>query len=221
MAESDMTDDSTLPVPIGASGNRALSTLDQLADIPEEEKAKERAHPARVPAGRAALHAHAGDHHAGGIAPGRLQRVIAWERYMRETEHARPRRSAVRLAALSSLYKHLVRHGHAAPNPVGEVERPAINRDEGSTLAFAKAQARKLLDLPEEDTVAGLRDRAIFSVGLQVGLRRAEIAALKVGDLHQNRGYDSLRVMRKGGLSRITVDWDTSQALGGASSHGP
>jgi integrase len=34
---------------------------------------------------------------------------------------------------------------------------------------------------------------------LQVGLRRAEIAALKVGDLHQNRGYDSLRVSRKGG----------------------
>jgi integrase/recombinase XerD len=30
-------------------------------------------------------------------------------------------------------------------------------------------------------------------------LRRAEIAALKVGDLHKNRGYDSLRVMRKGG----------------------
>jgi hypothetical protein len=38
-----------------------------------------------------------------------------------------------------------------------------------------------------------------LSVGLQVGLRRAEIAALKVGDLHQNRGYDSLRVSRKGG----------------------
>src|SRR6185312_13907262 len=62
-----------------------------------------------------------------------------------------------------------------------------------------KPQARKLLDLPAENTIAGLRDRAILSVGLQVGLRRAEIAALKVGDLHQNRGYDSLRVMRKGG----------------------
>ena len=34
---------------------------------------------------------------------------------------------------------------------------------------------------------------------MQVGLRRAEIAALTVGDLHQNRGYDSLRVSRKGG----------------------
>jgi site-specific recombinase XerD len=118
---------------------------------------------------------------------------------MRETEHAATSTIRRRLAALSSLYKHLVRHGHAARNPVGEVERPAINRDEGSTLAFAKAQARKLLDLPAEDTIAGLRDRAILSVGLQVGLRRAEIAALKVGDLHQNRGYDSLRVMRKGG----------------------
>jgi integrase/recombinase XerD len=31
-----------------------------------------------------------------------------------------------------------------------------------------------------------LRDRAILSVGLQVGFRRAEIAALDVGDLHQN-----------------------------------
>jgi hypothetical protein len=52
---------------------------------------------------------------------------------------------------------------------------------------------RNGLDMAAEDTVAGLRDRAILSVGLQVGLRRAEIAALKVGDLHQNRGYDSLK----------------------------
>ena len=47
-------------------------------------------------------------------------------------------------------------------------------------------------------TIAGLRDGAILSVGLQAGLRRAEIAALKVGDLHQNRGYNLLRLSRKG-----------------------
>jgi site-specific recombinase XerD len=79
------------------------------------------------------------------------------------------------------------------------VRRPAINREEGSTAAFSKAQARKLLDAPPADTIAGLRDRAILSVGLQVGLRRAEIAALTVGDLHQKRGFDALRVIRKGG----------------------
>jgi integrase/recombinase XerD len=125
--------------------------------------------------------------------------VIAWERTMRETERAAPSTIRRRLSALCSLFKHLVRHGHAARNPVREIERPAINRDEGTTAAFSKTQARKLLDAPAEDTLEGLRNRAILSVGLQVGLRRAEIAALTVGDLHQNRGFDSLRVIRKGG----------------------
>lgn len=125
--------------------------------------------------------------------------VIAWERMMRETQRAAPSTVRRRLSALSSLFKHLVRHGFAEKNPVTEIERPAINRDEGSTLAFAKTEARKMLDLPDEATVEGTRDRAILSVGLQVGLRRAEIAALTVGDLHQNRGFDSLRVARKGG----------------------
>jgi integrase/recombinase XerD len=79
-----------------------------------------------------------------------------------------------------------------------------INRDEGTTLAFSKQDARKLLDLPKPHTdgrrasIEGLRDRAILSVGLQVGLRRAEIASPTVGDPHQTRGYDSLRVVRKG-----------------------
>ena len=125
--------------------------------------------------------------------------VIAWERIMREQEGAAPSTVRRRLAALSSLFKHLVRHGAASRNPVVDVTRPAINREEGSTAAFSKAQARKLLDAPPASTMAGLRDRAILSVGLQVGLRRAEIAALSVGDLHQNRGFDALRVIRKGG----------------------
>jgi integrase/recombinase XerD len=125
--------------------------------------------------------------------------VIVWERLQREQEGVAPSTIRRRLAALSSLFNHLVRHGATAGNPVADVTRPAINRDEGSTSAFSKAQTRKLLDAPPDDTLAGLRDRAILAVGLQVGFRRAEIAALTVGDLHQNRGFDALRVVRKGG----------------------
>jgi len=125
--------------------------------------------------------------------------VIAWERIMREQEGAAASTVRCRLSALSSLFKHLVRHGSAVRNPVVDVARPTINREEGSTAAFSKAQARKLLDAPPAGTLAGVRDWAILSVGLQVGLRRAEIAALTVGDLHQNRGYDALRLNRKGG----------------------
>jgi integrase/recombinase XerD len=140
--------------------------------------------------------------------------VIAWERIMRDTEKSAASTIRRRLAALSSLFKHLTRHGHLGKNHVAEVERPNINREEGTTLAFSKAQANKLLNSPADDTVDGLRDRAILSVGLQVGLRRAEIAALSVGDLHQNRGYDSLRVARKGGRHEaLAIHPQTAQRI--------
>lgn len=44
--------------------------------------------------------------------------VTAWERIMREQEGAASSTIRRRLAALSSLFKHLVRHGTAGRNPV-------------------------------------------------------------------------------------------------------
>jgi site-specific recombinase XerD len=180
-----------------------LAPLDALAAIPEEEVWLASQKSARTR--RAYRQDVAHFMRALGItAPAQLRQidhraVIAWERMLREQERAAPSTVRRRLAALSSLFKHLVRHGAVARNPVADVRRPAVNREEGSTAAFSKAQARKLLDAPPADTLAGVRDRAILAIGLQVGLRRAEIAALRVGDLHQNRGLDALRVTRKGG----------------------
>jgi integrase/recombinase XerD len=189
-----------LPVP---SSRRQLATLDQLAAIPEEEiwlekqksRQTRRAYRLDVRHFMQALDITSVDQ----LRQIDHRAVIAWERMQREQEAAKSSTVCRRLAALSSLFKHLVRHGVVARNPVVDVERPTINRIEGSTAAFSKIQARKILDAPAADTLAGLRDRAILSVGLQVGFRRAEIAALNVGDLHQNRGFDALRVVRKGG----------------------
>jgi integrase/recombinase XerD len=125
--------------------------------------------------------------------------VMAWERLMREEQGSQASTVRRRLAALSSLFAHLVKFGEVPMNPVREVERPAINRTEGMTLAFSQKQARAILDKPDAGTLLGVRDRAILAVGLQVGFRRAEIAALKVGDFHMNRGLDCLKVLRKGG----------------------
>jgi len=190
-------------LPIRSSRRGQIASLDQLAAIPEEEvwlasqkSARTRlayrldvAHFVKTIGITSAEQLRQVDHRA----------VIAWECLMREQDGAASSTVRRRLAALSSLFKHLVRHGAAARNPVVDVVRPAINREEGSTAAFSKVQARRLLDAPPADTIAGLRDRAILAVGLQVGLRRAEIAILTVGDLHQNRGLDALRVIRKGG----------------------
>jgi site-specific recombinase XerD len=164
---------------------RAVSAVAALADIPEEDiwLAKQKSkrtrrsykqdvqHFMRTLTIRSYEELRKVDHRA----------VIAWERIMREIEEAAPSTVRRRLAALSSLFKHLKRHHHVENNPVAAVERPAINRREGSMLAFSKAAAAKLLNTPAEDTTEGLRDRAILSVGLQVGLCRAEIAALSVG----------------------------------------
>jgi integrase/recombinase XerD len=209
-----MSDDTDTILPARREPDRVPTKLERLAEIPEEEiwlkkqksKRTERAyrldvrHFMRTLSITTAEELRQTDHRA----------VIAWEYFMRETEKAKPRTIRRRLSALSSLFRHLVRHGYATRNPVREIERPRINTEEGSTLAFSKAQARQLLDAPKIATpegapltraklIRGLRDRAILSVGLQVGLRRAEIAALRVGDLHQNRGYHALRVTRKGG----------------------
>ena len=192
-----------LPPALQPDPARLPSVIEQLADIPEAEiwlapqksARTRRAYRLDVRHFMATLAIATSDQ----LRQADHRAIIAWERTRRETEQAAPSTIRWRMSALSSLFKHLVRHGHMTKNPVTEIARPAINREEGTTLAFAKEDARKLLDLPDAETPEGLRDRAILSVGLQVCVRRAEIAALKVGDLHQNRGYDSLRVTRKGG----------------------
>src|SRR5712692_1482845 len=152
-------------------------------------------------------------------SPGELRKidhraVMAWERLMREEEGREASTVRRRLAALSSLFTHLVKFGVVEMNPVRDVERPVVNRREGMTLAFSQKQARAILDAPAPDTVLGLRNRAILSVGLQVGFRRSEIASLKVGDLHENRGFDSLRVVRKGGKKgSLAINPQTAQRI--------
>ncbi len=139
--------------------------------------------------------------------------VLAWLRVM-ETEGAKPSTIRRRLSALSSLFTHLVHVRAADQNPVREVRRPNMNRKHGTTAAFSPKEARAILDAPDSETLSGLRDRAILSVGFQVGCRRAEIASMTVGALHVNRGYESLRFVRKGGeVHSLAINPNTAQRI--------
>jgi site-specific recombinase XerD len=101
--------------------------------------------------------------------------VVAWQNLM-QREGIKPRTIRRRLSALSSLFVHLVEHRAADTNPVREIRRPRVNVRQGTTRAFSAKEARLILDAPSRDTLQGLRDRAILSVGLQAGSRRSEIA---------------------------------------------
>jgi integrase/recombinase XerD len=139
--------------------------------------------------------------------------VVAWQNIMKE-RGTKPRTIRRRLSALSSLFAHLVAHRAADVNPVRDIKRPRVNRRQGTTRAFSPKEARKILDAPDPNTIHGLRDRAILSVGLQAGPRRAEIASLLVKDYHTNAGYKSLHFIRKGGEDlSLAINPQTSQRI--------
>ena len=127
--------------------------------------------------------------------------VIAWRKDLEERALAG---SSVRrkLAALSSLFEHLCEANAVPTNPVKGVKRPKVESSAGKTPALGDHQAKDLLQAPDSTTLKGKRDRAILSVFLFHGLRREEVATLKVKDIRELRGVKHLRVHGKGGKLR-------------------
>lgn len=206
-----------LPEVRGPSSEAPATTVELLKEVPEEDlwlegqrsKETRRAYRADIRHFISALRIRSRDE----LRLVDRAAVIHWQRAM-EKEGARPRTIRRRLSALSSLFTHLVSQRLADTNPCREVKRPRVNRKRGETRSFSQKQARALLDAPDATTLRGQRDRAILSVGLQVGARRSEIAHLAVKDFHQNQGFWSLHFLRKGGEDlSVSVNPQTAQRI--------
>ena len=128
--------------------------------------------------------------------------LIAWRKNleMRALEAPTIRR---KLSALSSLFDFLCESNAVEFNPADGVKRPTAGANEGKSPALSDERAKALLNAPAEDTVKGLRDRAILSALLFHGLRRAELCGLTVGDLQERSGVLHFRVEGKGGKVRF------------------
>jgi len=138
--------------------------------------------------------------------------VIAWRKQLENRGLAD---STIRrkLSALSALFDYLCERNAVAGNPVDGVKRPAANANEGSTPALGDAQARKLLDAPPEDTLKGVRDRAILATLLYHGIRCEELCRLRLRDLHSRSGVMHFRVHGKRGKIRFIPMHVTAQQL--------
>jgi integrase/recombinase XerD len=123
--------------------------------------------------------------------------VIAWRKDLeaRGLKGASVRR---KLSALSSLFDYLCERNAVSGNPVDGVKRPKVKSNEGKTPALGDAQARKLLEAPPEDTLKGVRDRAILATLLYHALRREELCRLKVGDMQSREGVMYFQIEGKG-----------------------
>jgi site-specific recombinase XerD len=122
--------------------------------------------------------------------------VIAWRK---DLERRGLAASSIRrkLSALSSLFDYFCERNAVAGNPVDGVKRPAANGNEGSTPALGDAQARKLLDAPPEDTLKGVRDRAILATLLYHGIRREELCRLQIRDIQSRQGVMHFKIKGK------------------------
>jgi integrase/recombinase XerD len=138
--------------------------------------------------------------------------VIAWRKRL-EARGLADSTIRRKLSALSALFDYLCERNAVAGNPVDGVKRPSVNTNEGSTPALGDAQARKLLDAPPEDTLKGVRDRAILATLLYHGLRCEELCRLRLRDLHSRQGVMHFRVHGKRSKIRFIPMHVTAQQL--------
>jgi site-specific recombinase XerD len=140
--------------------------------------------------------------------------IIAYRDYLIDTKAMKPRSVRNRLAALSSLFKHLKNEQVIQINPVENIQRPRIANEHGSTPAMTAPQVRKLLDAPDITTLQGARDSAILHALGFTACRIAELTALKVGDLYEDQGYFLLLFTVKGGKEHaVEVHHELQQAI--------
>src|ERR1039458_10097391 len=138
--------------------------------------------------------------------------VIAWRKDL-EARALSPASIRRKLAALSSLFDYLCERNAVAGNPVDGVKRPMANGNEGTTPALGDAQARQLLAAPPENTLKGVRDRAILVTLLYHGLRREELCRLLVKDMQSRQGVVHFRVRGKRDKVRFVPAHPLAQRL--------
>ena len=103
------------------------------------------------------------------------------------------------LAAIRMLFDWLVIGQILPMNPAAAVRGPKHVVKRGKTPVLDAADARKLLDSIETDTVMGLRDRALIGVMVYSFARVSAVTGMKVGDFYQNGRRQWLRFLEKGG----------------------
>ena len=103
------------------------------------------------------------------------------------------------LAAIRMLCDWLVVSQVLRTNPAAAVRGPKHVVTKGATPVLTPAEARKLLDHIDTGTLAGLRDRALFSVMLYSFARVSAVLGMRRQDYFQQGSRGWLRLHEKGG----------------------
>ena len=120
---------------------------------------------------------------------------VAW---MME-EGRSPRTVQLHLSALSSYYRFLMKQGLCNSNPAVLLVRPKAGRSIPDF--YAREAINSLIDMPvDEDNFDMVQEHAVLHTLYATGIRRAELAGLRLGDIDFRRNL--IRVHGKGNKMR-------------------
>ena len=103
------------------------------------------------------------------------------------------------LVTLRNFFRHAQVEELITEDPTAHLESPKIRRSLPGYLRLDEVE--KLLELPDQTTPLGLRDRAMLEVLYSTGLRVSELTSLRVMDLDTKVGC--VRCIGKGDKERI------------------
>ena len=106
-----------------------------------------------------------------------------------------------RLWAVVRFFRWCVRAGHLEHSPAGCIELPRLPKKLPKP-ALTVAEVERIVAMPNLDTPAGLRDRAMLEVFYATGIRRSELTALELHDIDRDREVVRVR-QGKGGKGRV------------------
>ena len=106
-----------------------------------------------------------------------------------------------RIAPLRTWFRWMARHYHILHNPASELELPRASFRLPRAVMTAE-EAERVLEQPSVHDPLGLRDRAILETFYSTGMRRSELAALKLYDVDTERATATIR-QGKGKKDRI------------------
>ena len=134
------------------------------------------------------------------VDPRKVDR-LAVRAFLGELHRRQVKRSTVarKLAAVRSFFRYMKRHGKIAANPTLGVSTPRQERLLPRQLSVNEMS--HLLEMPDDSTALGARDRAILELLYASGVRVSELTSLDLENLDLSEGM--MRVMGKGRKERM------------------
>jgi len=116
-----------------------------------------------------------------------------------QTAGGTARTSARKLASIRAAYRFFVRTGAVETDPAAALRSPKMARGLPGVLSIPEVTA--LIEAPDGTDAAGLRDRALMETLYSSGIRAAECAGLRIGQLDLAGG--TMTVLGKRNKERV------------------